>query len=85
MSFSHCSNDSTVNQLLRRRFGGAVNAAVALVTFAMSKGQTEALLRNINQSLFALRGLKVKIARLDALAKLAVNIDPFASVSNGTK
>ncbi|KAK9780237.1 hypothetical protein SCAR479_02874 [Seiridium cardinale] len=51
----------------------------------MSKGQTEALLRNINQSLFALRGLKVKIARLDALAKLAVNIDPFASVSNGTK
>ncbi|KAK9415687.1 hypothetical protein SUNI508_10165 [Seiridium unicorne] len=63
--------------------GGAVNAAATLTTFAMSKGKTEVLLRNINQSLFAPRGLKVEIARLDALAKLAGDIDPVTGVSNG--
>lgn len=50
--------------------GGAVNAAANLSTFAMSKGQTEVLLRNANETLFAPHGLKVEVARLDAVAKL---------------
>ncbi|KAG6364279.1 hypothetical protein INS49_005878 [Diaporthe citri] len=50
--------------------GGAVNAAANLSTYAMSKGQTEILLRNANETLFAPHGLKVGVARLDAVAKL---------------
>lgn len=50
--------------------GGAVNAAANLSTYAMSKGQTEILLRNANETLFAPHGLKLEVARLDAVAKL---------------
>lgn len=50
--------------------GGAVNAAANISTYAMSKGQTQVLLRNANETLFAPHGLKLEIARLDAVAKL---------------
>lgn len=50
--------------------GGAVNAAANLSTYAMSKGQTEMLVRNANETLFAPRGLKLEVVRLDAVAKL---------------
>lgn len=51
--------------------GGAVNAAANLSTYAMSKGQTEILVRKANETLFAPRGLKLEVARLDAVAKLS--------------
>lgn len=39
--------------------------------FAISKGRTEACVRAANRDVFAPRGLKVEIAKLDALAKIA--------------
>ncbi|KAI3400772.1 hypothetical protein diail_1981 [Diaporthe ilicicola] len=50
--------------------GGSVNAAANLTTYAMSKGQTEILVRNANENMFAPHGLKLEVARLDAVAKL---------------
>lgn len=51
--------------------GASVNFAANVATFGVSKGRTEMCLRAANRELFAPRGLKVEIAKLDALAKLA--------------
>lgn len=51
--------------------GHAVSGAADLATYGLSKGRTEICLREANRDLFAPRGLKVEIAKLDALAKLA--------------
>ncbi|KAJ6779736.1 hypothetical protein PWT90_02079 [Aphanocladium album] len=51
--------------------GNAVNAAATVSTIAISKGRTEILLREVNNGLFKQAGLKVQVARLDVVAKLA--------------
>ncbi|KAF3766426.1 hypothetical protein M406DRAFT_240565, partial [Cryphonectria parasitica EP155] len=51
--------------------GGAVQLSASVATFALSKGRTEMCLRDANRKLFAPQGLKVEVARLDALAKIA--------------
>ena len=51
--------------------GTAVGAAATLTTVAMSKGRTEMYMREANRDIFGPRGLKVEIAKLDALAKVA--------------
>lgn len=49
----------------------AVEATCELTVYAMSKGRTEMLLREANRDLFGPRGLKVQLAKLEAVAKLA--------------
>lgn len=51
--------------------GNAVSLAAQAGTVAVSKGRTEMYLRRANSEIFAPRGLKVEIARLDAVAKMA--------------
>lgn len=51
--------------------GNAVNAAATIGTIAVSKGRTEMLLKEANSTLFKDAGLKVQIAKLDVVAKLA--------------
>ncbi|KAJ3497235.1 hypothetical protein NLG97_g2057 [Lecanicillium saksenae] len=51
--------------------GNAVNAAATVSTIVVSKGRTEMLLREANASLFKEAGLKVQVAKLDVVAKLA--------------
>ncbi|TGJ79104.1 hypothetical protein E0Z10_g9660 [Xylaria hypoxylon] len=50
--------------------GLAINAAAKLGTFALSKGATEAYLRKINKEIFAPRGLKMEVAKLEAMARV---------------
>lgn len=49
----------------------AVEAACELGQYAMSYGRVELLLREANREIFGPRGLKVQIAKLKAVAKLA--------------
>lgn len=51
--------------------GASVNFAANVATYGVSKGRTEMCLRAANRELFAPRGLKVEISKLDALAKIA--------------
>lgn len=51
--------------------GTSVNFAAGVATYGVSKGRTEMCLRAANRDLFAPRGLKAEIAKLDALAKIA--------------
>ncbi|VUC36624.1 unnamed protein product [Clonostachys rosea] len=51
--------------------GTAVNTAATLTTVVMSKGRAEMVLRQANHEIFNPRGLKVYIAKLDALARVA--------------
>lgn len=51
--------------------GNAVNMAATVSTIAISKGRTEILLREANSGLFGAAGLKVQVAKLDVVAKLA--------------
>ena len=51
--------------------GNAVSFAAQAGTVAVSKGRTEVFLRAANQDIFGPRGLKVEIAKLDAIAKIA--------------
>ncbi|KAJ2990780.1 hypothetical protein NUW58_g2783 [Xylaria curta] len=50
--------------------GLAVNAAAQVGTFALSKGATEVYLRKVNKEVFAPRGLKMEIAKLEAMARV---------------
>ncbi|KAK0390082.1 hypothetical protein NLU13_3655 [Sarocladium strictum] len=50
--------------------GGAVNAAATITTIAMSKGRVEMVLRKANEEVFAPRGLRARIAKLEAVAQL---------------
>lgn len=51
--------------------GHVVKTAADVATYGISRGRTEHCLREANRDVFAPRGLKVEIAKLDALAKLA--------------
>lgn len=51
--------------------GGALNATATLTTVAMSKGRVELLLRDANKDIFGPCGLRVRVAKLDAVAQLA--------------
>lgn len=51
--------------------GSAVNLAAKLTTVALSKGRTELLLRESNETIFEPCGLKVEVAKLDVVAMLA--------------
>lgn len=50
--------------------GGAVNLAATVSTIVISKGRTEMLLKEANNTLFQAAGLKVQVAKLDVVAKL---------------
>ncbi|RYC62603.1 hypothetical protein CHU98_g3604 [Xylaria longipes] len=50
--------------------GFAINAAATVGGIALSKGATEAYLRKVNKEIFAPRGLKMEIAKLDAIARI---------------
>ena len=51
--------------------GMAVNAAAGLGTFVVSKSRSELFLRRANKDIFKPRGLKVEVAKIEAVAKLA--------------
>ena len=51
--------------------GGSVEAAARLSTVAISKGRGELCIRKANEELFGPHGLKLEVARLDALARIA--------------
>jgi hypothetical protein len=51
--------------------GGAVSAAATLTTYGMSKGRSELFIRESNKTLFAPRGLKVDIVKLEVVARVA--------------
>ncbi|KPI37807.1 uncharacterized protein AB675_222 [Cyphellophora attinorum] len=51
--------------------GMGVDLGSKIVGRALSKGRTELFLRKVNREMFAPRGLKVEIAQLDGLAKIA--------------
>lgn len=51
--------------------GTSVNAAAGLATFAVSKSRSELCIAKANQELFAPRGLRVELAKLDAVARCA--------------
>lgn len=51
--------------------GMGISAGVRMATRVASTGATELFLRSANAETFAPRGLKVEIARLDAVARLA--------------
>jgi hypothetical protein len=51
--------------------GNAVAFAAQAGTVAISKGRTEIYLRDANKDIFAARGLKVEIAKVEAIAKIA--------------
>ncbi|GAW15566.1 hypothetical protein ANO14919_049800 [Xylariales sp. No.14919] len=50
--------------------GFALNSASQLGKFALSKGATEAYLRKANKETFGPRGLKMEIAKLEAMARV---------------
>ncbi|KAJ8123820.1 hypothetical protein ONZ43_g315 [Nemania bipapillata] len=50
--------------------GLTINAAAQLGTIALSKGATEVYLRKVNKEIFAPRGLKMEIAKLEAMARI---------------
>ncbi|KAI3325832.1 hypothetical protein HD806DRAFT_491323 [Xylariaceae sp. AK1471] len=50
--------------------GGTINAAATLGAIAISKGATEVFLRKANQETFAPRGLKIAVAKLEAVAQV---------------
>ncbi|CAJ2500583.1 Uu.00g034360.m01.CDS01 [Anthostomella pinea] len=50
--------------------GGAIDAAATLGTIVVSKGATGVSLRKANREIFGVRGLKVEVARLEALARV---------------
>jgi hypothetical protein len=51
--------------------GGAVSAAATITNVGMSKGRSELFIRESNKTLFAPRGLKVNIVKLEVVAKAA--------------
>jgi hypothetical protein len=51
--------------------GMGVDLGSKIVGRALSKGRTELFLRKVNREMFAPHGLKVEIAQLDGLAKIA--------------
>ncbi|KAI0539547.1 hypothetical protein GGR58DRAFT_226207 [Xylaria digitata] len=63
--------------------GLAVNAAAQLGTFALSKGATEVYLRKVNKEIFAPRGLKMEIAKLEAMAR--INKLPILDATGGIR
>ncbi|KAI0191875.1 hypothetical protein F4808DRAFT_381409 [Astrocystis sublimbata] len=50
--------------------GLAINLASTAGKIALSKGATEIYLRKVNEEVFAPRGLKMEIAKLDAVARI---------------
>ncbi|XWW97873.1 hypothetical protein V2A60_005869 [Cordyceps javanica] len=50
--------------------GNAVNLAAKVSTVAVSKGRTEMLLKEANNTMFKAAGLEVQVAKLDVVAKL---------------
>ncbi|KAF2968092.1 hypothetical protein GQX73_g5505 [Xylaria multiplex] len=63
--------------------GLAVNAAAQLGTFALSKGATEVYLSKMNKEIFAPRGLKMEIAKLEAMAR--INKLPILDAAGGIR
>ncbi|RMJ15226.1 hypothetical protein CDV36_005144 [Fusarium kuroshium] len=51
--------------------GSSVNVAADLATFAVSKSRSELCISKANQELFAPRGLRVELAKLEAVARFA--------------
>ena len=51
--------------------GGTINAASNIGARAIAKGHTEMVLRDANRDIFEPRGLKVQVAKLDAVASIA--------------
>ncbi|KAH8732976.1 hypothetical protein GQ44DRAFT_754497 [Phaeosphaeriaceae sp. PMI808] len=51
--------------------GSSVNAAAEIGAYAMSKGRSELLLHKANKEIFAPRGLRADIAKLEVVAKVA--------------
>jgi hypothetical protein len=51
--------------------GGSISAAATLTTYGMSKGRSELFIRESNKTLFAPRGLKVDIVKLEVVARVA--------------
>ena len=66
--------------------GGVVDVAAGLTAYGMSKGRSEAFLRQANEELFAPRGLKVDIVKLEVLAHVAKIpiLDASGTVAKGT-
>ncbi|KAI1421472.1 hypothetical protein F5Y12DRAFT_706395 [Xylaria sp. FL1777] len=50
--------------------GLALSSAAQIGTVALSKGATEVYLRKVNKEIFAPRGLKMEIAKLEAMARV---------------
>ncbi|KAH8158829.1 hypothetical protein CIB48_g9416 [Xylaria polymorpha] len=50
--------------------GFAINATAQVGRIALSKGATELYLRKVNNEIFAPRGLKMEIAKLEAMARV---------------
>ncbi|KAI1359443.1 hypothetical protein F5Y08DRAFT_319687 [Xylaria arbuscula] len=50
--------------------GFAVSTASQIGKYALSKGATEAYLRKVNKEIFGPRGLKMEIAKLEAMARV---------------
>lgn len=51
--------------------GGTINAVSNIGSRAIAKGHTEIVLRDANRNIFEPRGLKVQVAKLDAVASIA--------------
>jgi hypothetical protein len=51
--------------------GSSISAAATLTTYGMSKGRSELFMRDSNKTLFAPRGLKVDIVKLEVVARVA--------------
>ncbi|RSL56236.1 hypothetical protein CEP54_008957 [Fusarium duplospermum] len=51
--------------------GSSVNVAADLATFAVSKSRSELCISKANRELFAPRGLRVELAKLDSVARFA--------------
>lgn len=51
--------------------GNSVSAAATLTKVGMSKGRTELCIRKANRELFAPRGLRVDLVKLDVIARVA--------------
>jgi hypothetical protein len=51
--------------------GASIEASSHLVAYGMNKGRSELFLRDANQKLFAPRGLKAEIVKLEVVAKIA--------------
>jgi hypothetical protein len=66
--------------------GGAVSTVATLTTIGMSKGRSELFIRESNENLFAPRGFKVNIVKLEVVAKAAgiPILDPTGKVLRDT-